>query len=65
MSEEFLDGADVIAVFEEVGGEGVAEDVRSDGFVYFCETGGAFDCTLEVGFVEVVPLFDAAGRVNG
>ena len=31
--EEFLDGADVVAVLEKLGGEGVAEGVRGDGFV--------------------------------
>lgn len=27
VAEEFLDGADVVAVFDEVGGEGMAEGV--------------------------------------
>ncbi len=29
VAEEFLDGADVVAVLEEVGGEGMAEYVAS------------------------------------
>ena len=35
VAEEFLDGADVVALFEEVGGEGVAEGVAA------CVFGGA------------------------
>lgn len=34
--EEFLDGADVVASLEEVGGEAVAEGVGCDAFGYFC-----------------------------
>jgi len=30
MPEEFLHGADIIAVFQQVGGEGVAEGVATD-----------------------------------
>ena len=32
VAEEFLDGADVVTGFEEVGGEGVAEGVATEGF---------------------------------
>ena len=30
MPQQFLHGADVVAIFEQVGGEGVAEGVGSD-----------------------------------
>ena len=33
VAEEFLDGAEIVVVFEEVGGEAVAEGVRVAGFV--------------------------------
>jgi hypothetical protein len=54
VAEQLLDGPDIVAVFEEVGDEGVAEGVRSgelgDGGG---PTGGA-DGTLDDGFVEMV-----------
>ena len=64
MAEEFLDGANVLAGLEEVGGEGVAEGVAGDSFGEvegFC--GGA-DGALEDGFVEVVAAGLAGGLVE-
>lgn len=52
--EEFLDGADVVAVLEEVGGEGVAEGVGGDVFVDVGGVGGGADGFLEEAGVEVV-----------
>lgn len=52
--EEFLDGADVVAVLEEVGGEGVAEGVGGDGFLDAGFLGGGADGFLEEAGVEVV-----------
>ena len=52
MPEEFLDGADVVSVLEEVSSEGVAADA-------FGEMGGSgslFECFLESAFVEMVAL---------
>ena len=40
MPKQFLDGADVVVVLEEVGGEGVTENVGGDVFVNFCAAGG-------------------------
>ena len=54
MPEEFLYGANVVAVLEEVGGEAVAEGVRGDGFVYFCLLGGFSNGFLQYAGVEVV-----------
>ena len=42
VAEEFLDGSDVVAVLEEVGGEGMAEGVRADFFGDFGKFGGMF-----------------------
>ena len=36
--EQFLHGADIIAAFEQVGSEGVAEGMASDGLVAPCQT---------------------------
>ena len=33
MAEEFLNGSDIVAVFEQVGGKAVAEGVASDTLV--------------------------------
>ena len=59
MAEELLDGADVVATFEEVRGEGVTEGVAGDAFVEasFCR------CTLhgplENAFVQVMATLQA------
>ncbi len=54
VAEEFLDDADVVALDEEVGGEGVAEGVAGDAGVEAGELGGDGDGFLEDGFVEMV-----------
>jgi len=63
--EEFLDGADVVSVLEEVSGEGVT----ADAFGEVGGSGGLFECFLESAFVEMVALpnfgvgvLDAASR---
>jgi hypothetical protein len=43
VSEQFLDGADVITVLEEVGSEGVAEGVATDALFDFGKMDGLFD----------------------
>ena len=67
VAEEFLDGSDIVAGLEEVGGEGVAEGVGGDVFVDFCEAGGFLDGALNGGFVDVVAADDALtpGRSPG
>jgi len=54
VAEQFLDGADVAAALQEVGGEGMTESVRGDGFVNFCELGGAANCFLQDAWVYMV-----------
>ena len=43
VTEEFLDGADIVAALEEVGSEGVAEGVASDSFLDMGCSNGLFD----------------------
>ena len=69
VTEEFLDGADIVAALEEVGCEGMAEGVAADAFGNGCRSYGLFKCFLESAFVEMVALpsfgvgvLDAAGR---
>ena len=63
--KEFLDGADVVSVLEEVSGEGVA----ADAFGEMDGSGSLFECFLESAVVEMVALpsfgvgvLDAASR---
>src|SRR5688500_16314834 len=54
VAQEFLDGTDVVAVFEEVGGEAVAEGVGSYGARDAGGARGGADGALDDGFVEVM-----------
>jgi len=54
MAEEFLYGADIVAVLEKMCGEGVAEGVRGNLFIYACVPGGFTNGFLKDTFVEVV-----------
>jgi hypothetical protein len=54
VTEEFLDGADVGAVFEQVGGEGVAEGVTADALRDARVLHGSFDGALDRGLVEMM-----------
>ena len=56
MTEEFLDGADVVAVLEEVGGEGVAEGMTTDALGDGGRSNGLFEGFLESAFVKVIAL---------
>ena len=54
VSEQFLDGADIVSVLEEVSGKGVAEGVRGDGFIDLCFLGGFTYGTLENALIQMV-----------
>jgi hypothetical protein len=54
VAEEFLDGADVVAVLEQVGGKGVAESVATDALLDTCGTDSLFESFLQAAFVKVV-----------
>jgi hypothetical protein len=59
VTEQFLYGTDVIAVFKEVGGEGVAEGMARRPFSNACFVQSGFERTLEVVFVDMVTANDA------
>jgi hypothetical protein len=63
VSEQFLDGADVVTVLEQVGGEGVAEGVATDALGDFGVAGSLFDSFLQATFVEVVTDNFATARI--
>ena len=65
VAEEFLDGADVVAVFEQVGGEGVPEGVAVDALGDFGAAGGFGDGFLEGVLVAVVASGEAGAGVLG
>lgn len=65
VAEEFLNGADVVAGFQEMGGKGVAECMWRDAFVktsLFCSSAHGF---LQAAFVSVVTSEVASARVRG
>src|SRR5882672_10468865 len=53
VAEELLDGPDVVAGLEEMGGEGVTEGVTGDAFGEAGTGGGELDGALEHGLVDV------------
>jgi len=57
VAEEFLDGADVVAGFEQVGGEAVAQRVAGGGFGELGAQAGVADGLLDDRLVEVVAAF--------
>jgi hypothetical protein len=63
MAEKFLDGADIVTGFQQMGGEGMAQGVAADGFLDASLAGGATDLLLQAGFVHVVAAEDAAARI--
>jgi hypothetical protein len=62
-SEEVLDRPDIIPVFQEMGSERMPEGVACDGLRDPGPLAGIFDCPLDDGVVEVVPV-QAAGSGN-
>jgi hypothetical protein len=53
VAKQFLNGADVVAVFQQVGGEGMPQRVGGDGLLDLCGYGGPADGALNDGFVQV------------
>jgi hypothetical protein len=63
VTQELLNGADVDAGFEQVGGEGVSEGVGGDTLGETDAGGGRPDGALGTGLVQVVAAELAGGRV--
>jgi len=63
VAEQFLDGADVVAGFEQVGGEAVAQCVAGGRLGDAGGTDGAADGALDAALVQVVAADDARVRV--
>ena len=54
VTEEFLDGADVVTVLEKVGGEGMAKGVATDALGDVGLADSLLEGFLEAAFVQVV-----------
>ena len=63
MAEEFLDVPDIIALFQEVGSERVAERMAAPVFRDASAEDSGLDSALEGRFVDVVASFEAGGGV--
>ena len=63
MAEQLLDGADVVAVFEQVGREGVAEGVAADALGDAGSVAARFTARWIDGLVEVMTAAPAGARV--
>ena len=55
MAQQLLDGADVVAVFKQMGGEGMAKTMAARGFCDARPNSGILERALEDGFVQMVP----------
>ena len=64
VAEQLLNRADVVAVLEQVGGEGVAEGVTGDALGDAGELRGLVDGMLQAGRVEVMAAEAAGERVD-
>jgi len=47
VSEKFLHSSYIVTILKEMRGEGVAEGVRGDSFVNFCQPGCLANCLLK------------------
>ena len=65
MAKQFLDGANIVAVLQQVRCKGVTKGVAACGLGYPGFTAGFFDRLLQDGFVEVVPTDQAGAGVSG
>ena len=65
VAEKLLDSTNIVAVFDEVCGEGVAEGVAGAGFGDGGLGDGGFDGALEGFFAEVVTADEAGAGIGG
>src|SRR5690349_6233473 len=64
VAEEFLDGADIVTIVEQVGGEGVAEGVGGGEPGDPGGSAGGAGCALDNSLVHVVPAALPGRRVQ-
>ena len=64
VAEQVLDGADVVAVLEQVGGEGVAQGVAGDALVDAGQASGAMNGPLQAAGADVVAGTDTGSWIE-
>lgn len=64
VAEQFLDGADVITTFEQMGGKGMAQGMGRGGFVYTTGSNRLFDGALQSLFMRMVTAHNAGSRIT-
>lgn len=64
VAEEFLHRTDVVAVFQEMGSEGVAEGVAGNALANPGLLGGLPDCSLQVALVQMMAADNAGAGVH-
>ena len=64
MPQQFLHGTDVVSVFQQMGGEAMAQGMAGGRFSEAGFAGGGFNAFLQVAFGIVVALAGAAARVG-
>ena len=64
MAQQFLDRADVIVAFQQVGGKGVAEGMAGDALVDPGQAGRLPDGLLQPALVQVMAAHDVAAGVH-
>lgn len=65
VSEEFLDRADVVAVFQQMGCETVAQGVKGSRFRQTCGRDGCFESPLQTGGMKMVTPCDVCPWIYG
>ena len=64
MSQEFLDGSDIITVFQKVGGEAVSQRVHRDPFADTTPFCCPLDRSLQVGRVHMMSSYDFGSWID-
>ena len=64
VTEEFLNGADIITALEEVGGKAMTESMGCNTFVYPGKAGGHPDRFLQGSFVDVMPASNSGPGIG-
>src|SRR5262245_7804502 len=64
MPQEFLDGPDIISVFQQMGRKRMAQRMRGSWFVHSGGASRLFDSSLDHGFVQMMPALLQRARIQ-
>ena len=65
MTEQFLDGANIVSALEKMGGKGMTQGMRGNVLVDLCLAGGFANGSLDDRFMDVMAARDACAFVPG